>query len=77
MPKPKAFTPNAILPAQVGRLLGLAPQTVDKELKRDGSHLESFLYAGSRMVTMQSVRKWQAVRAKRVAIAQAKLERAF
>jgi IS30 family transposase len=76
MPKqtPKPLTPNAILPAQVGRLLGVAPQTVDKELKREGSFLEAFDFAGSRMVTMASVRRWQAARAKRAAAAVAKLE---
>lgn len=63
------MTPNALIPIQVARLLGIAPQSVDKELKRDGSHLEVVEFAGTKMVTMRSVRRWQKARAKRAAAA--------
>lgn len=62
-----AVSPNALIPVQVARLLGVAPQSVDKELKRDGSFLEAFDYAGTKMITMRSVKRWQAARAKRAA----------
>jgi len=68
------ITPNALLPSQVARLCGVKPQSVDKELKRAGSLLELFEFAGTKMITLRSVKRWQKVRAKRAAAQVARIE---
>jgi hypothetical protein len=68
-----AFKPNAISASQVARLVGCSPQNVDLEIKREDSRLETFDFAGSRMVTMRSVRRWQAARIKAATNRAAKL----
>lgn len=57
------FQPNAIVPAQVARLVGVSEVSVSKRIRRgDEGGLELVEFLGTTMVSLRSALRWKKAR---------------